>query len=280
MKPHRRARPCNSKSNKQREPLAMPSRQIACSAYALVALAMAGTAAAQPAELPALLVYLGDIEPTIHQDIRYATPDNFTGRPVPGYAAAECILLSSVARALVRVQRDLKVRGLSLKVYDCYRPRRAVAAFLAWAQTGHSDPFSPRYHPRIERGRLHGLGYVAAVSGHSYGNSIDATLVELSPTPSQSRAGPRSEGPCHLAPRDSGLEPGIDMGTGFDCFDANSHIQAAGLTPAQRDARRMLHDVMNRQGFRGYTREWWHFSLDTDEGGGRSFDIPITARRP
>ncbi|MFA9550682.1 MAG: M15 family metallopeptidase, partial [Hyphomicrobium sp.] len=91
------------------------------------ALAGASAMAGQTKLLPGF-VYLRDIDPSIIQDMRYAGHDNFMGGPVQGYKAPECILLRSAAKALSRVQEDLKSRSLSLKVYDCYRPKRAVRA--------------------------------------------------------------------------------------------------------------------------------------------------------
>src|SRR5262245_8225363 len=107
-------------------------------AAAIALAAMVQNAAGQGA-LPAGLVYLRDIDPSIAQDIRYAGPDNFVGRPLPGYEAAECILRRDVAASLKRVQADLSASGLSLKVYDCYRPARAVRAMAAWVNDGRSE---------------------------------------------------------------------------------------------------------------------------------------------
>ena len=135
---------------------------------------------AEPSHLPTGFVYLRDVEPTIVQDIRYATAENFTGVPVPGYQANECILLRELAEALKLVQRDLQPRGLSLKVYDCYRPIRAVKAFMRWVQTP-SAPGDRRYWPRTQRGDLVKLGYIASSSSHSTGAAVDLTLVPLTP---------------------------------------------------------------------------------------------------
>src|SRR6201985_2299925 len=94
----------------------------------LPAPALAGSA------LPKGFVYLRDIDPTIAQDIRYAGSHNFVGRPIKGYLAAECILTSSAANALKVVQGLLAQQKLSLIVWDCYRPQRAVDDFLQWSR--------------------------------------------------------------------------------------------------------------------------------------------------
>jgi D-alanyl-D-alanine dipeptidase len=150
----------------------------------LVALALSGQLDAQdvPAQEeapPAALVHLRDIDPSIIQDIRYAGPNNFTGQPVAGYAAPECLLLRDVAKALSRVQDQLQQRKLALKVYDCYRPRRAVRAFRNWVQDPVADPLLKRFHPNLEKSQLISLGYIAGVSRHSRGDTVDLTLVAL-----------------------------------------------------------------------------------------------------
>lgn len=223
--------------------------------------------------MPAPLVYLRDLDPTIRQDIRYATNVNFTGRVVAGYEAAECVLLPTVAAALARVQADLAPLGLSLLVYDCYRPRRAAAAFWAWSQSEHELAAAKPFHPRLAKARLHALGYIARTSTHSMATTVDLTIMPLS-------AAVRSVGalePCHADPavRDDGS---LDMGTGFDCLDPMSHARTTGLGPAQQEARRALAVAMTKHGFTGYFREWWHFTHRTQEGGGRSFDVPIKPR--
>lgn len=131
-------------------------------------------------QLPTGFAYLRDVAPDILQEMRYAGPDNFIGKPVPGYEAAECILQAAVAEALKRVQADLRPQDLGLKVYDCYRPARATTAFLQWMVRA-SGPLYARHHPRVDRRRLRSLGYISASSTHSRGLSVDLTLVRVPP---------------------------------------------------------------------------------------------------
>ncbi len=236
----------------------------------------------QPRALPEPLVYLRDIDRSVLQDMRYAGHDNFTGGPVPGYGAAECVLLREVAEALSRVQRALRARKLSLKVYDCYRPRSAVQAFVAWVRDGaiaSADHPQKRFHPNIDRSRLIADGYVAAVSQHSRGNTVDLTLVEL---PAR-RAAPfdrgAAYGPCTGPARSRAPDGGVDMGTGYDCFDARSHTAAAGLTEAQARWRQTLLEAMAREGFRNYPKEWWHFTFQAARAH-RAVTVPIVPRGP
>src|SRR6476661_3341191 len=127
---------------------------------------------------------LRHIAPTIVQDIKYAGPDNFTGRAVPGYGAGECLLLRPVAEALAKVQRDLRTKQLSLKVYDCYRPIRAVRAFMTWSEQPEIGT-TKRFYPRLEKRALVSSGYIARQSGHSRGDTVDVGLVSdmHQPTP-------------------------------------------------------------------------------------------------
>ena len=140
--------------------------------FRLVLMIGAGLAAtpATAADIPEDFVYLRDTDPTIQQDMRYAGADNFTGRPVPGYDAGECVLVRQAAEALKAVQADVKTKGLSLKVYDCYRPKQAVGAFVAWAKA-LDDPNSKAIHyPSLDKAELFPQGYIATVSGHSRGS--------------------------------------------------------------------------------------------------------------
>jgi zinc D-Ala-D-Ala dipeptidase len=235
----------------------------------------------EPSPLPEPLVHLRDIDPSIVQDMRYAGADNFTGRRVPGYGAGECVLLREAAEALARVQQALLPLKLSLKVYDCYRPRQAVRAFVAWVREGETevDPVLKRFHPNVSRSQLIERGYVAAVSHHSRGDTVDLTLVQV---PAK-RAAPFSRnsvyGPCTGPANERAPDTSVDMGTAFDCFDPLSHTAAAGITPEQRRWRETLLEAMGREGFRNYRKEWWHFTLVPSRSS-QAFDVPIPPRRP
>lgn len=224
----------------------------------LAAAAVSIVATQQQPALPEGFSYLADVDASIGQDMRYAGSGNFTGGPVEGYGAAECVLATETARALSRVQSRLAQEGLGLLVYDCYRPARAVASFMRWARRD-GDARDPQYHPNVRRKQLVAQGYIAARSGHSSGGSVDLTLVR----------------------RDAGGagEP-LDMGGGFDLFDPLSHAGAKGLAQSARDNRRKLAAVMKAEGFGGYSREWWHFRHGREPFAGRSFDFEIVARNP
>src|SRR5262249_13393294 len=210
------------------------------------------------ARLPEGFVHLRDIDQTIVQDIRYASAANFTGARVSGYQASECVLLREAAKALKLVQGDLRPRGLSLKVYDCYRPVQAVKAFMQWVQKP-AGPGEDRYWPRTQRGDLVKLGYIAANSIHSTGAAVDVTLVVL-PLTQISFDHRAVYPPCNAASTAREPDNSLDMGTSFDCFDEMSHTVSSEITAEQRENRRLLVDAMSARSFKNYFREWWHFT--------------------
>jgi D-alanyl-D-alanine dipeptidase len=242
------------------------------------ALAAAGVVTAVAQERPVLppsFVYLRDVDATIIQDIRYATENNFTGRRVTGYDAPECLLQKSTAAALAKVQNDLKPQGMSLKVYDCYRPERAVGAFVAWTKGPSDVRARKRFHPRLSKSQLLAQGYIAARSNHSRGIVVDATLVRLPPPDVAAFDPTKQYEECAAQKEKRAPDTSIDFGTGFDCFDNRSHTAASGLTSDQATARSKLVSAMARYGFSNYRREWWHFTFGVDDAAGASFDIPI-----
>src|ERR1700761_5468083 len=169
--------------------------------------------------LPKGFVYLRDVDPTIAQDIRYAGSHNFVGRPIKGYRAAECILSSSAANALKVVQKLLAEQKLSLIVWDCYRPQRAVEDFLAWSRDPAHAEMKAEFYPRTDKQKLFALGYLATRSAHSRGSTVDLGIVPstFSPSPSPSPMPPLKA--CNL-PKGERFEDGtIDLGTGYDCLD-------------------------------------------------------------
>lgn len=169
-----------------------------------------------------LLVDLRSLEPGIVVDLRYATPDNFTGAPLPGYFANRAQLRREAAAALARVQRRLREQGLGLKIFDAYRPARATQAMVDWTE-------------RANRTDLLRDGYIASRSRHNLGVAVDLTLIEL--------ASVRE----------------LDMGTPFDTFSEAAHTaNASGQVSANRQ---LLKLAMEQEGFANYDQEWWHFSF-------------------
>ena len=215
-------------------------------------LVLAGALAAAACQTPRL-VPLADLAPDVSQDLRYAGPDNFVGAPIDGYERPVCLLTEPAARALAEVERDLAPQGLGLRVFDCYRPARAVAHFARWAHDLSDQRTKPRYYPHVEKAELFEKGFIAERSSHSRGSTVDATLVE-------ERA-------------DGGLGE-LDMGTPFDLFDARS-ATAADVPAAARANRQLLRESMERRGFRNLAAEWWHYTLADEPYPERYFDVPV-----
>jgi len=241
----------------------------------LTAIALAGSAAAQ--SLPGDFVYLRDIDPSIIQDVRYAGVNNFMGRRMKGYDAAECVVKRSVGMALKGVQQELAGQSLSLKMLDCYRPARAVADMVAWSQNGRETAAERRYNPAFGKQELFRLGYIATHSQHSTGAAVDLTLVDLKADNSATFDPAKTYADCTAPAAQRSPEASVDMGTGYDCSDVKGHTAAPSITPSQRRWRNLLVASMGRQGFVNYSKEWWHFSLP---GAGReAYDFPIQPRR-
>jgi zinc D-Ala-D-Ala dipeptidase len=205
--------------------------------------ALAAPALASP---PPDFVAIRDVTPLVTEDIRYATARNFTGRPAPGYESGQCWLRRETAAALAKAAADFDARGYRLIVYDCYRPTRAVAAFVAWARNGQDQASKAEYYPGVDKANLLGR-YIGARSAHSTGTAIDAGF---------------------------GAKDGaaLDFGTPFDFFGPASATAASDNT-AVRANRQLLKSVMEKYGFRNYPGEWWHFSMDVP--GARALDSPI-----
>lgn len=198
-------------------------------------------------------VTIQSVAPGVVVDMRYAGSNNFMGRPIRGYEAPVCWLSRPAAEALAQVQIDLEAFGHGLKIYDCYRPQRAVNNFVAWASDPRDRVNAARFYPNVAKSDLIPQGYIASRSGHSRGSTIDLTLVDA-----------------------NGRE--LDMGGEFDFFDPRSWPLDASITSEQRANRMLLRLAMQAQGFRPYDKEWWHFTLQSEAHPETYFDFPVRSR--
>jgi zinc D-Ala-D-Ala dipeptidase len=226
--------------------------------------------------LPGGFVYLRDIDPTIIQDIRYATSNNFVGKPLAGYEAGECVVKREVGLRLKAVQQELAKQKLSLKMFDCYRPARASMDMVRWSRDGKETVRQRRYNPSLAKADLFRLGYIAAYSGHSTGAALDLTLVDLTADNSGTFDPKKNYADCTAPVEARPPEGSIDMGTGYDCADVKANTRSSAITAEQRKWRNTLVAAMAKQGFSNYFREWWHFSLPG--AGGQAYDFPIKRR--
>jgi D-alanyl-D-alanine dipeptidase len=184
-------------------------------------------------------------------DMRYFGEDNFVGARIDGYERPRCLLTRRAAAALAAVQADLSAAGLGLKVFDCYRPRRAVAHFLRWARDLSDQKRKADFYPDIDKSQLFRLGYIAARSGHSRGSTVDLTLVR----------------------RADGRE--LNMGTRFDFFGRQSWPSDRSVGEEARANRAQLAASMRRRGFLAYFKEWWHFTLAHEPYPSTHFDFVV-----
>jgi D-alanyl-D-alanine dipeptidase len=217
-------------------------------ALSLLLVAAAGTQMAFAQDRPAAFIDAVAVVPGLTADIRYAGSHNFVGRPIEGYQAPHCLMTPAAADALAGVARDLAPR-LVIKVFDCYRPVRAVMNFVRWARDLNDQAEKAEFYPNVDKRTLFRDGYIASRSGHSRGSTMDLTLATA-----------------------DGHE--LDMGTPFDFFSPKSWSDAS-VTPEQHANRMLLAAAMRRRGFRGYDKEWWHFTLRDEPFPDTYFDFPV-----
>ncbi|AHV97569.1 M15 family metallopeptidase [Paenibacillus sabinae] len=200
---------------------------------------------------PGSFVYVDEVIPGARFDIRYYGENNFVGRRIAGYHAPYAILTKQAATALKAVSDELKPKGYAIKIYDAYRPQKAVNDFIQWSKDAADIKMKRQYYPRLEKKNLFKLGFIASKSGHSRGSTVDLTLVSL-------KTGKL-----------------VDMGGPHDFFGSLSYYQSPQITAAQQANRRLLKEVMNKHGFKGYSKEWWHFTLVNEPFPGRYFDFDV-----
>lgn len=188
----------------------------------------------------------------VRWDTKYATWDNFTGKPVDGYLANRIVGTTALCAALERARDEAASLGFGLLLWDGYRPQRAVDCFLRWAKQPEDGRTKARHYPNIDRAAMFERGYVAAKSGHSRGGAVDLTLI-------------------HLATGEHAA-----MGGGHDLMDAVSRHGAEGITQVEASNRERLRWIMECCGFRAYEREWWHYTLEDEPYPDAYFDFPIT----
>ncbi len=205
-------------------------------------------------DLPEGFVYLKEHIPDIVIDLRYFSSDNFIGDTIDGYESGNCIISYDAAVALTKVQKELNEQGLGLKVFDAYRPQTAVNHFVRWAEDLGDTTMKARYYPEEKKSQLFEKGYIASRSGHTRGSTVDLTIV-------------------YLEGNDAGKE--MHMGTPWDYFSTRSWPSSDSVTPAQKENRMLLRNVMVKYGFRPLTEEWWHFTLEDEPFPDTYFDFPV-----
>ena len=201
-------------------------------------------------------VFVDELVPGIRWDAKYATWDNFTGKPVDGYLVNRIVGTTTLCKALEAAQEIAGSRGFGLLLWDGYRPQRAVDGFLHWSEQTEDGRTKERHYPNIDRSELFQNGYVAAKSGHSRGSTVDLTIF-------------------HLATGDLAA-----MGGDHDLMDPISHHGAAGITATETNNRQSLCTIMESAGFDRYDHEWWHYTLRDEPYPDTYFDFPISEFGP
>jgi D-alanyl-D-alanine dipeptidase len=197
-------------------------------------------------------VFVDELVPGVRWDAKYATWDNFTGKPVDGYLANRIAGTRALCAALARARDKAASLGFGLLLWDGYRPQRAVDCFLRWSQQPEDGRTKLRHYPNISRAEMLEKGYVAGKSGHSRGSAVDLTLYHLATG--------------ELAP----------MGGGHDLMDPVSHHGAKGIALVETINRQYLYSIMRTCGFSSYDCEWWHYTLKGEPYPGTYFNFPIT----
>ncbi len=196
-------------------------------------------------------VFVDELVAGIRWDAKYATWDNFTGKPVDGYLANRVVGTTALCTALEAARDAAASLGFGLLLWDGYRPQRAVECFLRWARQPEDGRTKRRHYPNLGKVEMFDQGYVAAKSGHTRGSTVDLTLY-------------------HLATAEL-----IHMGGDYDLMDAVSHHGAPGITEVEARNRRRLCSLMEASGFRSYEYEWWHYTLKEEPYPDTYFDFPI-----
>ena len=225
-----------------------------CVATAMIFLSGPSPTVAQT--LPPGFVDAATVVPGLVVEMRYAGEHNFVGAPVAGYEKPICILTKEAAAALAKAQIALVSSGVGLKVFDCYRPARAVAHFLRWSRDLRDTKTKGEFYPDTDKRDLFRDGYISQRSGHSRGSTVDLTLVDILPGP-------------------DGKLRERDMGTSFDFFSSFSSPSDTRVSEEARSNRRLLSDAMRKNGFIPYGKEWWHFTLAHEPFPQTYFDFVV-----
>ena len=202
---------------------------------------------------PSGFCLMSDYVPSVIQEIRYFSTYNFIGERIDGYEEPVALMTREAARALKDAANEFFVMGYRIKLFDAYRPVRAVKHFVLWALEDTDIRMKPYFYPDIEKEDTINLGYIAKRSSHSRGSAVDVTLLDMA----------------------TGRE--VDMGTPFDFFGMESHPDYRGITDEQYDMRMLLQRVMVRAGFVPYENEWWHFMLEREPYPDTYFSFPVSS---
>jgi D-alanyl-D-alanine dipeptidase len=198
-------------------------------------------------------VLLSDAVPDAILEIRYYSTYNFVGDRIDGYEEPLAFLTKEAAAALKNVSDELITKGYRLKIFDAYRPQKAVTHFMNWALDEKDVRMKKYFYPELDKKVLFPQGYIAEHSGHSRGSTVDLTLFDMT------------------------TEKEVDMGGTFDYFGELSHPDYRNITEEQYRNRMLLREVMLKHGFKPLVEEWWHFTLANEPYPDTYFTFPINS---
>jgi D-alanyl-D-alanine dipeptidase len=145
------------------------------------------------------------------------------------------------------------IEGFGLKVYDCYRPLRAVRAFVAWSTSPEGGTMRSIFYAVHDKSELFKLGFISLHSRHSMGIAVDIGLVRVG---EENIATPTVAGRCDGPFEQRANESSLDFGTAYDCFSGRSATASPNISATARQNREKLRRALEAEGFRNYSREW------------------------
>ncbi len=228
------------------------------------------SAVLSPTDDNSQFVTLTDAVPDAILEIRYFGTYNFVGQRIDGYEEPTALLTKQAAQALRAVSDDVCSQGYRLKIYDAYRPQKAVDHFVRWAADLQATEMKPYFYPDLDKSVLFEQEYIYEKSGHTRGSTVDLTLFDMQ------------------------TEKELDMGGTFDWFGPESHPDFCGnpetgqytgdnsksptgrsITPEQFAHRMILRRAMLAHGFKALDSEWWHFTLRDEPFPDTYFTFPV-----
>lgn len=224
-------------------------------------------------KLPEGFCYITDIHKDIRTSVRYAGSDNFIGEPFVKYQKPVIIISEEAAHMLSLIQDRVSKDGFDLVIYDAYRPQATVDSFRRWAENIADQRMKEQYYPRIDKAKVHELGYIARRSTHSRGSTVDLTIIQKDKALKASEPIKRklADG-FEFTFLDDGT---VDMGSHFDLFDEASWHDSPLVGAEYSKWRNYLRDVMVNYNFEPYSKEWWHYTLAHEPFAETYFDFDI-----
>ena len=234
-------------------------------------------------------VTITDVVPDVILEIRYFGTYNFVGTRINGYEEPTALLTKQAADSLKAVSDDVKSLGYRLKIYDAYRPQKAVDHFVRWAEDINDTMMKAYFYPDLDKSVLFPQDYICLKSGHTRGSTVDLTLFDMTTEKEVDMGGtfdwfgPESHpdfcGNPETGEYTGGLGNSSFSGLGTNVTSPNdqttNHLTSRAITPEQFKNRMILRQAMLRHGFKPFDTEWWHFTLKDEPFPDTYFTFPV-----